>query len=617
MEDQVAEVKSKVDIVGLIGARVELKRAGKNMRGLCPFHAERTPSFFVSPEMQSFKCFGCGESGDCFSFLEKYEGLSFREALEELAERVGVKLTRYAPSAAENESKRLYEVLHLAGEYYQYLLQSHKAGARARDYLEGRGVNMAVAREFNLGWAPTSWDSLYKYLVVKKKYPRELVEKAGLIVKSNKVTRQQSNNLGGRARYQSNEARYYDRFRGRIVFALTDFRGRMVGFSGRLLEEKEADSTGSTGSPQAKYVNTPETLVYHKRELLFGLDQAKGMIRKKGKAILVEGEFDVISSWRAGVRNAVGIKGSAVTAEQLKLLIKLTREVVLCLDADSAGDAAMRRGIEEADKMGVDVSVVSVTGGKDPDEVVRHDPKVWKELVAKPKSVYEFLVESAFAKHDGGSGTGKKKITEELVPVLNKISNSVERAHYVRVIAAKLGVGEEALAREMERAGREEKVSPRREERGGEEAKVDRQTVLERYLWGVLLSLSGEWFVRGWKEVGRVEEMSPSFERLRGKMEEFLKVNSGEFELTRFGAGLPHELANLVGEVYLSEKVMAMESGEEACRELGKVAEELSRLVVGKKLALVAVKIGKGEGDQTKLDRLQREYARLTGKLAV
>src|SRR3989344_3832355 len=149
MADQVAEVKSKVDIVGLIGARVELKRAGKNMRGLCPFHAERTPSFFVSPEMQSFKCFGCGESWDCFSFLEKYEGLSFREALEELAERVGVKLTRYAPSAAENESKRLYEVLHLAGGYYQYLLQSHKAGARAREHLEGRGVNMAGARGFS------------------------------------------------------------------------------------------------------------------------------------------------------------------------------------------------------------------------------------------------------------------------------------------------------------------------------------------------------------------------------------------------------------------------------------------------------------------------------------
>lgn len=589
MRDQVNEVKNKVDIVSVIGARVELKRAGKNLKGLCPFHAERSPSFFVSPDMQSFKCFGCGEGGDVFTFLEKYDGLTFREVLEELADRVGVKLENYTPSSAESETKTLYEILHLAREYYQFLLLKHPVGQRGREYLKGRNIDEATIAEFELGFAPDAWDSLYKFLVVKKKYKAEMVEKAGLIIKSERP----------------GNSRYYDRFRGRIMFPLPDFRGRVVGFSGRVLE---ADAK------EVKYINTPETEIYHKRELLFGLSQAKMAIRKKGKVILVEGEFDAISSWKAGVRNVVAIKGSAVTSEQLKLLLRLTRDVILCLDADSAGEAATKRGIEEGDKLGVDMAVVVVSGGKDPDDLARSNPADWKELVSKPKSVYQFFVDSAFSRHDKTTGIGAKKIAEELVPVISKIGNSVEKAHYVKEVATRLGLSEDVINGEIERVERAEKMPLPAKNTSAPDKLTDRVDVLERYMWGVLLALENEWFVKGLALVSKTEAMSPGFMSLLSKINEF-REKQGKFELKTFAATLPAELSGLLSSVYLSEDAVTIASGEESYKELTKVVEEFDMHMTKKQISKIANQIAEYADDEARLSDLQKEYARLTGKL--
>lgn len=424
MADQVQEVKQRADIVSVVGSRVELKPAGKYLKGLCPFHSEKSPSFFVSPELQIFKCYGCGKAGDVFSFLQEYEGMTFREALEDLADKVGIKLQSYQPNQTEQLTGDLKQILNLAAEYYHYLLAKHAIGKPAREYLKQRQVSSVLVDKFGLGFAPNSWHSLEKYLTQKKHFSPDLVEQAGLVI----------------GNHQQQRTNYYDRFRNRIMFPLTDFRGQVVGFSGRTL---------SADTKEAKYINTPETKLYRKRELLFGIDQARSMIRKKNEVILVEGEFDVISSVAAGVAHVAGIKGSAVTEEHVRLLMRLTKNLTLCLDADSAGDAATKRGIELADSLGMNVSVLALKTNKDPDEIARSQPKKWQALVKQSQSIYDFYIDSAFDKHSISSGVGKKLIAAELVPVLAKISNVVEQDHYLQLVARKLKVDTNSLRAEI------------------------------------------------------------------------------------------------------------------------------------------------------------------------
>jgi len=595
MADQVAEVKSKTDIVQVVGSRVKLTRAGKYWKGLCPFHAEKSPSFFVSEELQIYKCFGCGESGDVFSFLQAYEGMNFRESLETLAEKVGVELEDFKSGRKDEGVGRLYEILNLAREYYHFILTEHKAGETGREYLNSRGVNEAVVTKFGLGWAPESWDGLITYLVKKKGYRPEEVEKAGMALR-------RSGAAGGRV------GDYYDRFRGRVVFPLADFRGRTVGFSGRILEDKE-------GEP--KYINTPETSVYHKRELLYGIEVVRNMIRKKDRVLIMEGEFDVISSYQVGVVNVVGIKGSALTEEHVRLLMRLTKNLVLCLDADTAGDAATVRGIEVADKLGMSVEVIRLKEGKDPDELARKSPQVWKSLVEKSMSVYQFFIESAFEKHDAKSGVGKKKISEELSPRLNQISNRVERAHYVKEVAKRLGVEERVVEAEMERESRKERVGEVVVEK--KEEKVDREEMLERFVWGMLLQLKDERFERVWKGLVEVVWKNPGLRRLSEAVEGFLK-GGRKFEVGEWSTGLPSELAGLVSEVYLSQEVI--DGGLEREKELAEAIEELKEIKVRGRLKRLSVELAELEGkeqmseeEEEKLIEMQKEFSRLLALL--
>lgn len=591
------EIKRKVDIVSVIGARVELKKAGRYYKGLCPFHGEKSPSFFVTPELASYKCFGCGESGDVYSFLQAYEGLSFREALEMLAEKAGVQLESYKPSDGEQESKVLYEILDLAKEYYRYLLTEHTVGQKARDYLKARKTSWSQVKEFELGWAPESWDGLTKYLVGKKGYKLEMVEKAGLVVPGRRG--------GG-----------YDRFRGRVMFPLTDFRGRVVGFSGRLLD---------ASAKEAKYVNTPETKLYRKRELLFGINVTRSAIRKKDRVILLEGEFDVISSVTAGVRNVVAIKGSAVTEEQVQLLMRLTKNLVLCLDADAAGEAATKRGVEVADKLGMDVSVVRVSGGKDVDELVRTTTGEWKKLAKTSVSVYQFWVESVFEKYDVNTGVGKKKISSELVPMLANISNSVEQAHYMKEVARKLEVGEEVLGAEIERYVRGKQLGVEVGERKKEvvEERQDRHGMLEKYIWSLLLQLPAEELVGVWGEMRELKMFNPGLSRLVEVLDREIDKKGKKFELGEFVRGLPPELSGLVEEIYLDEDVVEKRTQEEIVTEFGRVKQELSRLIKRAKLQELSEGIAKleklgelSEGDEAKLLTMQKEFAELSVAVA-
>ncbi|MBI2598855.1 DNA primase [Candidatus Curtissbacteria bacterium] len=389
--DQVEEVKSKVDLVEVISSYLPLKKMGRNMGGLCPFHAEKTASFMISPERQVWKCFGCSLGGDVFTFLEKIEGWDFREALEELAKRVGVKLKQFEPTDKSRVRDKLIEINKLTTKFYSHLLFNHPAGERARKYLAGRGIKKETWEKFKLGYSPDSWDTLFKFLI-KHKIPTADVAMSGLAI----------------ARSGSDRS-FYDRFRDRLIFPISDSRGQVMGFSGRVLD---------ANAREAKYVNTSETPLFVKGSLLFGLDIARSAIRDSNEAVLVEGEFDVLSAHQAGVENVIASKGTALTERQVAMLSRLSESVVLCFDKDVAGDNAARRGIELLDMAGVSVKVADLGGAKDPDEFAQDNPKGFTAAIASASNIYDFLIDSAVKRFDPKEADGQKKIGREILPVL-------------------------------------------------------------------------------------------------------------------------------------------------------------------------------------------------------
>jgi len=417
---QIQEVKQASDIVQIISERRQLQRSGTNWRGLCPFHSEKSPSFFVSEQMQRYKCFGCGENGDVFTFLEKYEGMTFAEALQYLADRAGITLVHISFTSEDDQRQRLLEILDLTKEYYAYLLTEHQLGEKAREYLKGRGTTSESIKVFQMGYSLNSWDGLIKYLNQKKKYSIADLDAAGLIVNKNGKT--------------------YDRFRGRIMFPLTDHRGRVVGFSGRVLE-KEAK--------EAKYINSPETMLYHKSQMLFGFSQLYQEIRKDNEVVVVEGEFDVISSAQAHVNNVVAVKGSALTEEHMRLLSRTVTKVILSFDMDGAGITATKRAIEVAKPFGLELRVIDfgVLEGaageiakKDPDELARNHPDLWRQAVKSSISVYDFFLRAAAKKYDFQTPEGKRQAIDELAPIFGQISHAVELDFYIKKLSALLDV---------------------------------------------------------------------------------------------------------------------------------------------------------------------------------
>ena len=315
MADQIEEIKRKLDIVDVVSSYVPLTKSGKNYKALCPFHSEKTPSFMVSPTLQIFKCFGCSEGGDALSFYSAIEGVSFGEALKEMAKRAGVKLVRRKQSPEERQKEKLYEINRLASDFFHHLLTKHDVGKPALEFLKKRGLSKDSIEEFNLGYAPRSWDSLGRF-IVKKGYTVTDLLQSGLASRKDQ----------GRG--------YYDFFRGRAMFPLRSSTGRVIGFSGRAL-----------GDEQPKYINTTETPVFEKRRLLYNFDLAKREIKKKKTAILVEGELDAIALNEKGLKNVVATKGTALSSEQITTLSRFANNLLLCFDRDAAGLEATKKGI--------------------------------------------------------------------------------------------------------------------------------------------------------------------------------------------------------------------------------------------------------------------------------
>ncbi len=437
--NQIEEVKNKTDIVSLISEYIEVKKAGRNYKANCPFHGEKTPSFMITPELQIYKCFGCGRSGDVFTFLEEHEGMDFSESLKYLAEKAGVKLTEFKQEAS-TEREKIIEINKNTHNFYNYVLHSHPQGKKILNYLtKDRGLKTDTIKKFKIGYSPESFDALSKYLMQKKKFTLAELTKAGLLV-----------------------GRGIDRFKGRVIFPLSDHRSNIVGFAGRILPWVKQD--------RAKYINSPDTEAYHKSKILYGLDITKSEIRDSKYAVVVEGELDMISSYQAGVRNVIAIKGSALTEDQIRLIGRFAKKIVLCLDSDFAGDEAAKRGAILAFNMDFEVKVARLEGYKDPDEIARKEPEKLKKAIDEAASLWDFIIESAITKYGINSGDDKAKISSEITPLLSTIQDKIVQAHYIELLARKLSVPTEAVAdqvsKKIDTSKKEEKViNPEKQEK--------------------------------------------------------------------------------------------------------------------------------------------------------
>ncbi len=443
--DAVAEVRDRVDIVDLVQGYVpSLKKTGANYKGLCPFHNEKTPSFIVFPDSQNFHCFGCGKGGDLFTFYMDMEHVEFRDALKELASRAGVELEMGVPRPPEEKEhqQKLIEVNELAAMWFHHVLLKTAHGAEGRKVVEDRGISPEMTDEFNLGFAPDSWDALLNFLS-SRNISAELAAEAGLASKRDS---------GG----------FYDRFRNRLMFPIRDRDGNTVGFGGRAL-----------GDAQPKYLNTAQTLVFDKSSLVYGLDRAKDAIRESDQVVIVEGYMDAITAHQFGFKNVVASMGTALTEAQVAQIKRASNRIVLALDADAAGQMATLRGLEtmtdalDAEvrpvptangllrferKLKADISIAQLAGGKDPDEIIRQDPEAWPELVRNARPFLDFTIDMLTRNVDLGDPDAKSDAVRRIIPLLRQIPDSVKENHYTRLLARKLDISEQTIVAEKRRS---------------------------------------------------------------------------------------------------------------------------------------------------------------------
>ena len=407
------EVKQRTDIVEVASRYVTLTKAGRTFRGLCPFHSEKHPSFFVYPEQQSWHCFGaCNTGGDVFSFVMKKEGIDFGEALRLLAERAGITVpSRFEPETGEKE--RLYQVNQAAAQYFHNLLLNSAAAEKARSYLTSRGLTPKTITDFQLGFSLNSWDALKQYLMERDYTESELLT-AGLLIEADGKT--------------------HDRFRQHLMFPIFDIKGRVIGFGARVLDDS-----------LPKYINSPQTPAFDKSSSLYGINLATATIRQQDLAVMVEGYMDVITAHQNGFSNVVASMGTSITEKQASTLKRLTKNITLALDADAAGEEAMLRGVAFENTLGAEVKVIILPSGKDPDEVIKQDTKTWQHLLQEALPIVDYTFNTVASKADLTTVKGKSLAEEKLRPIIAEIKNDIRRDHYLSKLAKLIGASYESV----------------------------------------------------------------------------------------------------------------------------------------------------------------------------
>jgi len=431
MLSPIDEIKSRLDIVEVIGSYIKLKKTGANYRALCPFHSEKNPSFFVSPARQIWHCFGCSKGGDIFGFIKEIEGVEFGDALRILAQRAGVELKPRSPEwqKFKTERQRLYEICELATKFFEKQLEGSSLGKETKKYLLGRGIKEESIKKWRIGYSPDTWSGLSDFLV-SQDYKNEEIEKAGLSLKNE-------------------QGSYYDRFRGRIIFPIFDLNSQVIGFGGRIFQKSDE---------VAKYINTPNTLLYDKSRILYGLDKAKVEIRKKDFCLLVEGYTDVILAHQAGFENTASVSGTALTPYQLVILKRYSENLFLSFDMDIAGDSATKRGIDLAQLRGFNLKIITLPKDEDPADVISKNPKEFEKLVNNSLSILDFYFQNAFSQFDKARPEGKREISKILLPVIKRIPNKIEQSFWVSRLAKNLEVKEENVEEELKKIKLEEEA---------------------------------------------------------------------------------------------------------------------------------------------------------------
>ncbi len=475
----VDEIKARLDIVDIVSDHVSLKKSGRSFKGLCPFHAEKTPSFFVFPETQTWHCFGaCGTGGDVFSFVMKHGNLSFAEALRELAARAGVELAppRQADVEREKVFDRLFDINAAAAAYYSEVLRSEQ-GADAREYARSRGLNAETIQKFQLGYAPDQWRSLSTHLL-ERGYERPDLLELGLII-------------------EREDGGFYDRFRGRFMVPIRDTRGRVIGFGGRIL-----------GDGQPKYLNSPQTPLFNKSHVLFGLDLAKGAIRAQGQAVIVEGYMDVLQAHQAGFNNVIASMGTALTEHQLALLKRMTKTYVLALDPDLAGDQGTLRGLSVArqtldrqtvpvptakgwiryeSRLDAEIRIMSLPEGQDPDDLIRDTPDLWPPLVEAAVPVVDYYFEVVTRDLNLTEAKDKSEAVQRLIPIIADIRDEVERTHYVQKLARLIRVDQDVIRRQLQGSAPRKRATQKKATQAEPEPPSQRSFGHQEYCLAVLL----------------------------------------------------------------------------------------------------------------------------------
>lgn len=419
-DNTLQDIKDRLDIVEVISSYITAKKSGANFKASCPFHNEKTASLMISPQKQIWHCFGCGEGGDIFGFVMRYENLEFREALQQLAQRAGVTLPTYSPQAGQDKkvSEDLVRISNFASKFYhKQLMANSGASAAALKYLQDRGLNEKTIENWEIGYAPDSFDALIKALQAKQ------------------VT--SVNALLGGVVAKNDKGNIFDRFRHRITFPIHNYFGDVVGFSARVMPGGDESS--------AKYINSPETPIYNKSKILFGLYQAKAAIRKADEAVVVEGQMDTISAHQAGFSNTVATSGTAMTEDHLRLIGRLTKNLKFCFDSDAAGLQALRRAGELALTMGFRIKVIDLKNAKDPDELILTAPGQWKRAVQDAIWFTDYYMGIAEHQYTFGSLEQKQYLTEQIIPLLKYVTNPLEQGHYMRLMSERFAVTENEL----------------------------------------------------------------------------------------------------------------------------------------------------------------------------
>lgn len=466
----VEEIKTRLNIVDVLKDYIRLEKAGANYRALCPFHNEKSPSFMVNEDKQMWHCFGCQKGGDIFAFVMEIEGLEFKDALKQLAEKAGVELKKMNPILVAEKNKTT-DILELATKFYETQLWKGDGKIKIISYLKERGLRDEIIKEFRLGYAPGGWRNMLIFLE-KRGYKPEEILKTGLIIK------------------KEDGNQFYDRFRDRIIFPIADVNGKIVGYSARV-------APGGDES-QAKYVNTPETEVYHKSKILFGLDKAKQAIRQKNFVLLVEGNMDVIASAQAGIKNTVAISGTALTPEQIALIRRYTDKVKMFFDMDSAGENATKKSIKLCFAKDIAVSVVELPEGKDAADIAKKNPQQLMRVVADAKDAMEYFFAKVFSKYDKRKVADKKIIVAELLDMIGNIASIIEKSHWIKKLSEEIDLSEVALTDMLKKATLESRVARKISSSGEAEKKFEpkeKAEILAEDLIGLMLVSGSAWKV--------------------------------------------------------------------------------------------------------------------------